>query len=91
MLSIARLDQPILSPVPPGTPNHDLGRRPFAGTGPYELVAGRGGTIPFVRNPFFREWSHAAQPEGKPDEILFTPRTDRVRAFLKRYNDRYRI
>ena len=29
--------------------------------------------------------------EGKPDEILFTPRTDRVRAFLKRYNDRYRI
>jgi ectoine/hydroxyectoine ABC transporter ATP-binding protein len=29
--------------------------------------------------------------EGKPDEILFTPRTERVRAFLKRYNDRYRI
>jgi polar amino acid transport system ATP-binding protein len=29
--------------------------------------------------------------EGKPDEILFTPRTDRVRTFLKRYNDRYRI
>ena len=29
--------------------------------------------------------------QGKPDEILFTPRTDRVRTFLKRYNDRYRI
>jgi polar amino acid transport system ATP-binding protein len=29
--------------------------------------------------------------QGKPDEILFSPRTDRVRAFLKRYNDRYRI
>jgi len=29
--------------------------------------------------------------QGKPDEILFTPRTERVRAFLKRYNDRYRI
>jgi polar amino acid transport system ATP-binding protein len=29
--------------------------------------------------------------EGKPDEILFAPRTDRVRAFLKRYSDRYRI
>jgi len=28
---------------------------------------------------------------GKPDQILFSPRTDRVRAFLKRYNDRYRI
>ena len=29
--------------------------------------------------------------QGKPDEILFTPRSERVRAFLKRYNDRYRI
>jgi polar amino acid transport system ATP-binding protein len=29
--------------------------------------------------------------QGEPDEILFTPRTERVRAFLKRYNDRYRI
>ena len=29
--------------------------------------------------------------QGKPDEILFSPRTERVRAFLKRYNDRYRI
>jgi polar amino acid transport system ATP-binding protein len=29
--------------------------------------------------------------EGKPEQILFQPRTERVRAFLKRYNDRYRI
>jgi polar amino acid transport system ATP-binding protein len=29
--------------------------------------------------------------QGKPDEILFSPRSERVRAFLKRYNDRYRI
>jgi len=29
--------------------------------------------------------------EGKPDQLLFAPRTGRVRAFLKRYNDRYRI
>ena len=29
--------------------------------------------------------------EGKPDQLLFAPRTERVRAFLKRYNDRYRI
>src|SRR6202030_3207511 len=29
--------------------------------------------------------------EGKPDQVLFAPRTERVRAFLKRYNDRYRI
>jgi polar amino acid transport system ATP-binding protein len=29
--------------------------------------------------------------QGRPDEILFTPRSERVRTFLKRYNDRYRI
>ena len=29
--------------------------------------------------------------EGKPEELFFAPRTERVRAFLKRYNDRYRI
>jgi len=29
--------------------------------------------------------------EGTPDQLLFAPRTQRVRAFLKRYNDRYRI
>jgi ABC-type polar amino acid transport system ATPase subunit len=29
--------------------------------------------------------------QGKLDEILLMPRTERVRAFLKRYNDRYRI
>jgi polar amino acid transport system ATP-binding protein len=29
--------------------------------------------------------------EGKPNQLLFAPRTERVRAFLKRYNDRYRI
>jgi polar amino acid transport system ATP-binding protein len=29
--------------------------------------------------------------QGKPDQLLFSPQTDRVRAFLKRYNDRYRI
>jgi polar amino acid transport system ATP-binding protein len=29
--------------------------------------------------------------EGKPDQLLFAPQTERVRVFLKRYNDRYRI
>ncbi len=29
--------------------------------------------------------------EGAPDQLFFAPRTDRVRQFLKRYNDRYRI
>jgi hypothetical protein len=29
--------------------------------------------------------------EGDSDQLLFAPRTGPVRAFLKRYNDRYRI
>jgi polar amino acid transport system ATP-binding protein len=29
--------------------------------------------------------------EDKPDQLLFAPRTERVRTFLKRYKDRYRI
>ena len=29
--------------------------------------------------------------EGKPDQLLFAPQTERVRAFLRRYYDRYRI
>jgi len=29
--------------------------------------------------------------EGAPDQLFFRPRTERVRQFLKRYNDRYRL
>jgi polar amino acid transport system ATP-binding protein len=29
--------------------------------------------------------------QGEPDQVFFAPRTDRVRLFLTRYNDRYRI
>ena len=29
--------------------------------------------------------------EGKPDQLFFDPKTERVRQFLKRYNERYRL
>jgi L-cystine transport system ATP-binding protein len=29
--------------------------------------------------------------EGSPNQIFTQPRTERVRQFLKRYNDRYRL
>ncbi len=29
--------------------------------------------------------------QGKPDQLLFSPRTELVRAFLRRCNDRYRV
>src|SRR5262249_43559356 len=47
------------APIPPGTLNHDLGSRGVPGTGPYRLAHSSKREIRFVRNRFFREWSHA--------------------------------
>jgi YVTN family beta-propeller protein len=61
------------APVPPGIPARDVGRDPIPGTGPYMItryIPGR--QVLFTRNPFFREWSAAAQPEGSPDRIAWT-------------------
>ena len=61
------------APVPPDIPARDVGRDPIPGTGPYMItryVPGR--QVLFTRNPFFREWSAAAQPEGSPDRIVWT-------------------
>jgi YVTN family beta-propeller protein len=59
------------APIPPGTPDHETGSRSVPGTGPYEIASIAASEIRFVRNPYFREWSHAAQPAGSPDAILW--------------------
>ena len=59
------------APVPPGTPDHEPGSRFVPATGPYRIVAASSRQVRFARNPFFREWSHAAQPEGHPDAIVW--------------------
>jgi peptide/nickel transport system substrate-binding protein len=59
----------LASAVPAGTPFHDVGSKPIPGTGPYEIVGASKREIRYVRNPLFHEWSHAAQPNGNPDEI----------------------
>jgi streptogramin lyase len=41
------------------------------GTGPYRIVSVTGAEIRFARNPFFHEWSHAAQPSGNPNAIVW--------------------
>jgi peptide/nickel transport system substrate-binding protein len=67
---LANLAQPNASVVPAGTPARDLGTRPVPATGPYRIqavVPKR--TLTVVRNPQFREWSRAAQPDGYPDAI----------------------
>jgi YVTN family beta-propeller protein len=56
-------------PVPAGTPNRPLRSTPLPGTGPYAIVRASERDVRFQRNRFFREWSHAAQPDGNPDAI----------------------
>jgi peptide/nickel transport system substrate-binding protein len=48
---------------------HDVGERPMPGTGPYEIASVDDRRIRFVRNPRFREWSRAAQPDGNANVI----------------------
>jgi peptide/nickel transport system substrate-binding protein len=57
------------APVPPGTPWHYLGFTPIPGTGPYMVKSADSHEIRYVRNPYFHQWSHAAQPDGNPDVI----------------------
>ena len=59
------------APIAPGTPDHETGSRTVPGTGPYRIVAVSDTETRFVRNAFFREWSHAAQPAGNPDAIAW--------------------
>jgi YVTN family beta-propeller protein len=67
-----KLALPFANPVPPGTPNHDVGVRPVPGTGPYKIAR----YVPkrellFVRNPHFRGWSEAVRPAAFPDRIVW--------------------
>ncbi len=59
------------APIPPGTPDHERGRGTVPGTGPYKIASVSDTQVRFVRNPFFHEWSHAAQPDGNPNSIVW--------------------
>jgi peptide/nickel transport system substrate-binding protein len=55
--------------LPASTPERQA-RAPLPATGPYKItryVAGR--ELGLVRNPYFHEWSAAAQPSGYPDRM----------------------
>lgn len=64
-----KLALPPAFPVPASTPATDRGLEPVPATGPYMIAEARAGTIELVRNPVFREWSGAAQPDGFVDTI----------------------
>ena len=66
-----KLALPFAYVLPAGTAHRAAGTHPLPATGPYLFTAfqpTRGARL--ARNPHFREWSKAAQPDGYPDRIL---------------------
>jgi YVTN family beta-propeller protein len=78
-----KLALPYAYAVPATTKARDIGKHPLPATGPYMIASFRPGReLTLVRNPRFREWSKAAQPDGNPDRItwkLGVSRVDQVR------------
>jgi peptide/nickel transport system substrate-binding protein len=57
--------------VPKDAPDIESAK-PLAGTGPYYIASFRKGEeMVLRRNPYFQQWSYAAQPDGYPDVIRF--------------------
>ncbi|MGZ4414027.1 MAG: ABC transporter substrate-binding protein [Gaiellaceae bacterium] len=66
-----KLGLPFASAVPADAPSHAVGTHPLPATGPYMISQWvPGHRLVLVRNPFFKEWSQAAQPAGYPDRIV---------------------
>ncbi len=64
-----KLALPAAFPVPVSVPARDQGLAPVPATGPYMIAEAGTDRIRLVRNPRFREWSAAGQPDGFVDEI----------------------
>jgi peptide/nickel transport system substrate-binding protein len=70
------LDQlavPFGSIIPANTPPKDQGDTPVPGTGAYYFASyNPNSALVMKRNPYFKVWSAAAQPQGYPTEIEMT-------------------
>ena len=69
---LEKLASGFAAPVPRSVPPGNVGTRPVPGTGPYMItrdVPGR--EVVFSRNPYFHEWSQAAEPDGSPNRIVW--------------------
>ncbi len=65
-----KLAVPHASILPADSPMTDVGTKPLPGTGPYMFKSyAPNQELIMVRNPNFKQWSEAAQPDGFPDEI----------------------
>ena len=59
--------------VPKSAPDQDVGSTPLPGTGPYRISEyDPNRAMRLVRNPHFRVWSQEAQPDGYPDELVYS-------------------
>jgi YVTN family beta-propeller protein len=56
--------------TPPEAPSVESAK-PLPSTGPYQITFIKGQSIVLRRNPHFRRWSYAAQPDGYPDVIRY--------------------
>jgi ABC-type transport system substrate-binding protein/DNA-binding SARP family transcriptional activator len=67
-----KLSGHVAAPVPPSTPRR-IGVQAIPGTGPYRVARFHvGRTLVLERNPYFREWSPAAQPAPRPERLVFS-------------------
>ena len=73
-----KLAVPHASILPASSPPKDAGSTPIPTTGPYMVASyDPNRALKLVRNPYFKEWSHDAQPQGYSDEIDRDLRPDR--------------
>ena len=65
-----KLSVPHASILPADAPSNDAGTKPIAGTGAYYFASyNPNKQLVLKRNPYFKEWSKAAMPDGYPDVI----------------------
>jgi len=65
-----KLAVPHASIVPASSPSSDAGTKPIPTTGPYYFASyNPNKQLVMKRNPYFKQWSKQAQPEGYPDQI----------------------
>jgi peptide/nickel transport system substrate-binding protein len=68
-----RLSVPHASIVPANTPTHDVGTKPIPTTGSYYFASyDPNKQLVLKRNPYFKQWSKDAQPDGYVDQIVYS-------------------
>ena len=67
-----KLSDHVGAPVPASAPRR-VGVQATPGTGPYRVARfDPGRTLVLERNPYFHEWSPAAQPAARPERVVFS-------------------